>query len=97
MTPGILALLLGIFVVPLLLLWAGHRLRRRPPRWRSAFWGALAGHGLAILIGSLAAMIPPEEWAPSDLWRGLLGLWSFLLLPLIGATVGWLSGNRPGR
>lgn len=94
MTPGITAMLVGIFVVPLLLLGVGHRLRRRPARWRSVFWGAIAGHLIAIVVGSFAGMIPPEEWAPTDLWRGLLGLWSFVLFPAIGALIGWLKGAR---
>lgn len=94
MTPGLAALLIGIFVVPLLLLWTGHRLRRRPSRWRASFWGAVAGHVAAIIVGSLAGMIPPEEWGAGDVWRGFLGLWSFLVLPLVGAIVGWLRGVR---
>jgi len=95
-TPGLVAMLLGVFAVPVALLWTGHRLRRRSPRVRAAFWGALAGHVAAIVVGSAAAMTPPEEWAATDFWRGLLGFWSFLLLPAVGALVGAVV-TRPPR
>jgi hypothetical protein len=90
MTPGIFAMLLGAFVVPAIILWAGHRLRRRSPRWRSAFWGAVVGHVAALVIGLIAGLFPAEHWSDTDYWRGALGLWSFLLLPAIGAGVGVL-------
>lgn len=61
-----------------------------PPRWRHAFWGALIGHVVAIVIGTYAAMMPPEEWAASDHVRGAIAFWSFLLLPLVGAVFGSL-------
>ena len=88
MTPGLAAMLLGVFAVPAALLWAGHRLRRRSARFRAAFWGALVGHVVAMVVGSAAAMTPPEEWASTDRWRGLLGFWSFVLLPAVGAVLG---------
>lgn len=88
MTLGLVALLLGVFVVPAALVAFGHRLRRRPPRWRHAFWGGLVGHVVAIAIGTYAAMMPPEEWAATDHVRGAIAFWSFLLLPLVGAVLG---------
>lgn len=90
MTLGVAALLLGAFVVPAALLGLGHRLRRRPPRWRHAFWGGLIGHVAAIVVGALATMLPPEEWAANDYVRGAAAFWSFLLLPLVGALLGSL-------
>lgn len=39
-------------------------------------------------------MIPPEQWAPNDTLRGAFGFWSFLVLPAIGAVLGWASGSR---
>ncbi len=94
MTPGIAAMLIGILVVPTALLWAGHRLRRRAPAVRRAFWGAIVGHLLAIGLGLTFGMIPPEEWAADDRLRGALALWSFLVLPIVGALLGWLHGRR---
>ena len=89
-------MLAGVFGVPALLLFVGHRLRRRSTRMQAAFWGAIAGHVVAIVIGSIAAMTPPEEWAPGDTWRGLLGLWSFLLFPLAGALLATIAARGRG-
>lgn len=91
MTLGIAAMLVGVFVVPALLLWAGHKLRRRSPAWHSTFWGAVMGHLVAIVIGNVAAMMPAAEWSEGDTWRGLAGFWSFTIAPLAGAAIGWLS------
>lgn len=90
MSLGLIAMLLGVFVVPGVLLWMGHRVRRRPPRWRRAFWGALIGHVVALVIGAIAGMTPPESWAPTDYWRGALAFYSFLILPLLGGFLGGL-------
>lgn len=94
MTPGLMAMLAGLFVVPILLLWIGHRLRRRSPRWQHVFRGTLVGHLLAIPVAMLAAMLPPVEWAASDFVRGALGFWSLLVLPAIGALLGSLRGRE---
>lgn len=94
MSAGLLAMLAGAFGVPLGLLWAGHRLRRRPPRWRRAFWGALLGHAVAVPLALGAAMLPPMEWAAADTLRGALGFWALLALPAAGALVGALTPAR---
>lgn len=94
MTPGIAGMLLGAFVVPAVLLWVGHRFRRRSPRVRNVFWGAVVGHLVALVAGSVAGMTPAAEWAPDDTVRGALGLWSFLVLPVIGAVIGVLRTRR---
>lgn len=93
MTAGLAAMLVGLFVVPVLLLWSGHRLRRRSSRWQYVFWGALVGHVVAIPIAAIAAMTPPVEWAGSDVLRGALGFWSLLVLPAAGALVGGFRGR----
>lgn len=87
MTPGIAAMLLGAFGVPVVLLVLGHRFRRRSPRARRVFWGALIGHLLAVPIACAAAMYPAAEWDAGDRFRGALGLWSLLVLPVVGAVV----------
>ena len=95
MTAGTWAMLLGLFGVPLALVWAGHRLRRRSLRWRRAFWGALIAHVLVTPVVLWAAMVPPAEWAPTDRWRGAAGFWSMLLAPVIGMAIGLArSGTR---
>lgn len=87
MTPGLAAMLAGVFVIPTVLLWAGHRLRRRTARWRAAFWGALVAHSVFAPVAMIAAMIPPAEWSSADTMRGLFGFWSLLLAPIAGAVV----------
>ena len=94
MTPGLVAMLAGAFGVPIALLWAGHRLRRRPPVWRGSFWGALVAHVLIAPAAMVAAMSPATEWEPSDVMRGALGFWSMLLGPILGAIVGALIAAR---
>lgn len=92
MTPGIAAMLLGVFVVPAALLWLGHRLRRRSPRARAVFWGAVIGH-IAAMACAHVALMPPEEWGPGDHLRGALGLWSFLVLPVLGGVIGLMRAR----
>ena len=87
MTIGFLALLAGLFGVPIVLLIVGHRLRRRPPRTRAMFRGAAFGHCVAMIIAVTWGMIPAEMWQPEDLGRGLAGFWSLLVLPIAGALV----------
>lgn len=94
MSFGPVAMLLGIFVVPTLLLWLGHRLRRRTARQRGLFWGALTGHVAAIVTATLAAMLPPQVWGPGDLVRGLASYGALLLLPIIGGAIGALNASR---
>lgn len=96
MTIGLLALLLGLFLVPLLALVVGHRLTRRGRAARLAFWGLVIGHTLAALAATVAALYRPVRWDATDVTRGALGLWSMLLLGLVGGAIGWLAGRRAG-
>lgn len=96
MTAGLAAMLVGLFGVPAALLWLGHRLRRRPSAWQGAFWGALVGHLVALPLAVGAALWPPVAWAPTDVVRGALGLWTLALLPLLGGALGALARrSRP--
>ncbi|MGH7662678.1 MAG: hypothetical protein ACRENI_00020 [Gemmatimonadaceae bacterium] len=97
MNPGLIALLIGAFVVPTALLWGGHRLRRRPLGWRGAFLGALIAYVAAALVAMAAAMFPPQQWSDGDLWRGLLGFWTPAVLPVVGALVGAALAGRRSR
>jgi hypothetical protein len=87
MTPGLVVFLVGLFGVPLILLSWGHRLRRRGPRSRAAFWGAVAGHCTAATLAMVFGMIPPEAWTATDGTRGFFGYWALLGLPLLGALL----------
>ena len=91
MSTGLAAMLAGAFVVPAVLLWAGHRLRRRTPRWRAGFWGALLGHLVAMPLALAAALWPPRAWEATDAWRGALGWWGLVALPVLGALAGLVS------
>jgi hypothetical protein len=88
MNAGLLAFLIGLFVVPVLLLWYGHKLRRRSARARAVFWGALIGHCIAGTLAVTLGMIPPEAWTPDERVRGFIGLWSLSVFPLAGALLG---------
>jgi hypothetical protein len=86
MTPGIVAFIVGLYVLPLVLLWWGHRFKRLPARSRRAFWGAVIGHCVAGTIALTAGMVLPEEWDAQERLRGFAGLWSLLIFPLAGAA-----------
>lgn len=87
----VLVLLAGLFLVPVVLLWRGHRLRRQSGRFRGAFWGAITGHCIAATVALIASMIPPEAWTSADVARGVLGLWGLFLLPVLGGAIGYFS------
>jgi hypothetical protein len=82
------ALVAGLFVIPALLLALGHRLRRRRPFWRRVFWGALAGHSLALLVTLAAALYPPVAWGGGPRPRDNAVHWSLVFGALVGGAVG---------
>jgi hypothetical protein len=89
-----IALLLGLFVVPLALLAAGHRLRERSARVRGAFWGGVIGHSTAVVIAVTAMHYPPVLWTGEV--RTALALWSMLLGGVLGMILGGVRGARRG-
>lgn len=93
MSIHILAFIAGLFVAPVALLIAAHRLRRRSLRARAAFWGAAAGHMVAMVLATTWGMIPPETLTPGETARGFASLWSLLLFPLVGALAGWMTSG----
>lgn len=93
MNPHLLAMLSGLFLVPAMLLWLGHRLRRRSARARGIFWGALLAHLLVAPAAMWVAMVPPVSWGSEDTVRGALGFWALLVAPAIGAVVGALTAR----
>lgn len=94
MTIGTIALLIGLFVMPVVLLGLGHRLRRRSPMQRRIFWGALVGYLVAALAAMWVGMVPAAEWSSTDTARGLLGFWGLLLGPIIGAAAAAIASTR---
>ncbi len=89
-----LLLLLGLFVVPLILLMSGHRIKRSSSARQRLFWGAVTGHIVALLLALGASLWPPTGWLPTDTWRGALGVWSLVVLPIVGALVAFLGTRR---
>lgn len=85
MTVGLVVFVVGLFGVPIALLVLGHRLRRRSPRARAVFIGALIGHCIAGTVAVVWGMLPPEAWEPGESARGFAGLWSLLVFPILGA------------
>lgn len=85
MNAGIIALLIGLFVVPLVLLALGHRSRRRSAAQRAVFWGGLLGYLIAALAALWVGLMPAAEWSEADLVRGALGFWGLIIGPVIGA------------
>ena len=97
MSVGLSVMLLGLFGVPAILLWLGHRLRRRTPRRRAIFWWALGGYIVAMVVATGAAFWPPAHWSDADTARGLAGFWALLLLPALGALIGAVAGAKDKR
>ena len=93
MNVGIVVFLLGLFAVPLSLLWWGHRLRRLDPRRRRAFWGAIIGHCVAGTLAVTLGMLPPEMWTEGETMRGFFGLWAMFVFPLLGGLTGALTAR----
>jgi hypothetical protein len=91
MSLGIVVFLVGLFGVPIALLATGHKLRRRSPRVRAMFRGAVIGHCIAGVVAVVWGMIPPDAWEPTETARGFAGLWSLLLLPVVGGLVSGLT------
>jgi protein-S-isoprenylcysteine O-methyltransferase Ste14 len=81
-----IALLLGLFAVPTLLLALGHRLRERSPRQRGAFWGGVIGHSVAALVAVVAMHAPPVLWTGDA--RVALVFGAMLAGGVIGAAAG---------
>ena len=94
MSVNLVGLVIGLFVVPVWLLWEGHGLRRRAKRLRRVFWGGVFGHMLAIAPMTLATLIPAELWGPDDPLRVFLIYWALVAGALLGALIGAL---RPVR
>lgn len=95
MTIGTIAFLLGLYVMPLILLAWGHRIRRRSARLRRAFWGAISGHCVAALLTLVAGLFLPEAWSDASPVRGFFGLWTLLLLPVVGALLASVTLSSP--
>ena len=95
MTLENLALLVGLFVVPALLVALGHRLRRRPPFWRRVFWGGVSGHSLAILVMLAVTVAPPVAWEGGPRLRDVAVHWAMVLGGVVGGVIGAALPRKP--
>lgn len=93
MTVNFLALLVGLFGIPIALLVYGKRLRRRNARVQKAFWGAAIGHLIAATIAIWAGLVSAEGWNEGDRLRGFAGYWALVILPIAGALMGALLAS----
>lgn len=87
------ALLLGLFGAPAVLLWLGHRLRDRTARQRGAFWGGAIGHTIALVVALVAALLPPIWWHEGGFLRDFAVHWSLLIGAIAGAAAGALRAT----
>lgn len=90
-----LALLLGLFGVPVLLMVMGHRLRGRSRAHKRRFWGGAFGYVVGILIAVSAMLLPPVYWGSEEFLRSLLVHWSMLGGGLMGVLSGPLWARVP--
>ena len=100
MTIHHLALLLGLFGIPVLALAIGFKFRKQGPRARAIFWGAIIGHTLATVLASVAAIWPPRVPGPEDDVRSAMILWLLLLGGIAGALIALARRaiqDRPAR
>ncbi|HEX2208794.1 MAG TPA: hypothetical protein VHG93_14035 [Longimicrobium sp.] len=86
MTDSRIALVIGLFVVPAVLLWLGHRLRRQTDARRRVFWGATVGYLLGMLATLLAIHYPPVLWAVGG-WRTAVVHRGMIVGAVVGAGV----------
>jgi L-cystine uptake protein TcyP (sodium:dicarboxylate symporter family) len=90
MTDSRLALVIGLFVVPAVLLWLGHRMRRHSDVRRRVFWGATIGYVLGMLLMLAAIHYPPVLWAGGG-WRTTAVHWGMVVGAVVGAGVALIS------
>ena len=83
---GRVALLMGLFVAPALLLYLAHHLRLASDTRKRRFWGALCGHVAGLLLATAAMMTPPVWWSGGSVIRDLTVHWAMV----VGFAVGWL-------
>jgi hypothetical protein len=88
---------IGLFGVPLLLLWLGHGLRKRSARSRGLFWGATTGYCIAMVVTTVFTMLPPYHWSTGSVVRDLVVHWSMLVLTVVGGIVGLLRAKEVRR
>ncbi|HEX2080518.1 MAG TPA: hypothetical protein VHG08_22635 [Longimicrobium sp.] len=93
MTDSRLALVVGLFVVPALLLWLGHRMRRQSAARRRVFWGAVIGYLAGMLVTLVAIHYPAVLWTGGG-WRTAVVHWGMVVGTAVGAGGGIVATGR---
>ena len=88
-----IALLLGLFAVPLIALKLGNRFRDQTPSKRRFFWGAVIGHMCGICVTVVASMFPPIWWEGGTVLRDYLVHWSMLVGSVLGVLAAQFGGS----
>ena len=89
-----IALLLGLFGVPAVLLMIAHGIRNLGETAKRRFWGGVIGHVAGITFALLSMMMPPVLW--SEAFRTAAVHWSMIVGFGIGVLVGPLVLKRTG-
>jgi uncharacterized membrane protein YcfT len=89
-----IALLIGLFAVPLIALKMGNRFRDQPPTKRRFFWGAVIGHSLGMVVTVVASLFPPIWWEGGTVLRDYLVHWSMLAGSVFGVLAAQLGGRN---
>ncbi|WP_420125722.1 hypothetical protein [Longimicrobium sp.] len=93
MTDSRLALVIGLFIVPTLLLWLGNRLRKQTDIRRRMFWGATIGYVVGMLATLIVIHYPAILWTGSG-WRTAVVHWGMVVGAVLGAGVGRAAGRQ---
>jgi L-cystine uptake protein TcyP (sodium:dicarboxylate symporter family) len=93
MTDSRLALVIGLFVIPTVLLWLGHRMRRQTEVRRRVFWGATIGYVLGMLLTLVVIHYPAVLWTGGG-WRTAMVHWGMLVGAAVGAAIGAITAKR---
>ena len=97
MTGPSIALFLGLFGVPSLLMILGHRLRGRSENHKRRFWGGVFGYFGGAILAITAMLVPPVLWPEESVLRPFLVHWPILLGGVLGILSGPLWARNPGR
>ena len=94
-----LALLIGLFGIPGVLMAFGHRLRGRTTTHKGRFWGGVYGYIVGTGLAVAAMMLPPVAWEADHGLRAFLVHWSMVTGGILGLLTGpiWARAPRQRR
>ena len=92
-----IALLLGMFCLPVFLMFLGHRLRGRSSTHKRRFWGGVVGYVFGMGVAISAMILPPVWWVDGGALRPFLVHWAMVLGGLLGVITGPFWARSPGH